>query len=219
MSEKELFVSFEGVEGCGKSTQIFLLADYLLDNNIPHVVSREPGGSKTGRKIRDILLDTTNTNLNSTAELLLYAADRSQHLSEVINPAIAEGNVVLCDRYIDATSAYQGYGRQLDSDLVDQLNAIASNGLKPDITFLITCPVEVGLTRALRRSKLESANAMRFENEDLSFHKRVMEGYEQALEDEPERIVEIAGVRPIKDVHQNIIDVLMDKFGDRIGLD
>ena len=205
------FITFEGIEGCGKTTQINLLADFLSVSNLPFVVTREPGGSSIGNKIRSILLDTDNDDITSKTELLLYAADRTQHVETIILPALQEGKVVLCDRYCDATSAYQGDGRGLDKALIKGLNVIASGGLNPGLTFLIDCPVEVGIKRAIERSGHENAKEMRFEKEALSFHRKVLTGYREIAEAESHRVVVVNGHRPVEEVHKTIVKVFLDK--------
>ena len=206
------FVTFEGIEGCGKSTQIKLLADYLSGRNHPYLLTREPGGTNIGNKIRAILLNTENTDITSRAELLLYAADRAQHIETVIKPAISDGKAVLCDRFTDATCAYQGKGRGIDPHLISELNTIASGGIQPDMTFLIDCPVDVGLERAIRRAEEEAGKKeMRFESEDLSFHERVRAGYLEVAGKEPQRVIIIDGNRPVEEVHDNIVSIFLNR--------
>lgn len=213
-----VFITFEGIEGCGKSTQIALLADYLSASDIPFVVTREPGGSGIGRRIRKILLDTENRDITYRTELLLYAADRAQHIEEMIIPALDNGKIVICDRFSDATTAYQGYGRGLDMDMVDTLNDIAIQGLKPDLTFFIDCPVEVGLERALKRSGRESPSEMRFEKEDISFHRKVREGYRRISGADPQRIVTVDGSNSVEDVHREILRIFLERVGSKDSL-
>ncbi len=145
------FITFEGIEGCGKTTQIKLLEQHLTEKGFKVLLTREPGGCPIADQIRAILLDAANSAMTPSAELLLYAAARSQHVEEVIKPALADDCIVLCDRFTDATVAYQGYGRGLDLDSIGYLNQLATSGLKPQLTILLDCPVEVGLKRALAR--------------------------------------------------------------------
>ena len=146
-----MFITFEGIEGCGKTTQVERLDRLLEERRIPHLVTREPGGTRLGGYIRGILLDRDHGEMEGLTELLLYGADRAQHVAEVIRPALAAGRWIVCDRFADATAAYQGYGRGQDLDLIRRLNLAATQGVWPDLTVLLDCPVEVGLERARRR--------------------------------------------------------------------
>jgi dTMP kinase len=212
MSSSELrgqLVVFEGVEGAGKSTQIQHLLSWLdqtgwhawLQKHLeqqhlstaPVLVTREPGGTVLGQQLRRLLLDTALTateGLSERAELLLYAADRTQHVQRVLSSAIAQGVLVLCDRYTDSTLAYQGYGRGFDLDLVRQLNLIATEGLVSDLTFWLDLDVQQGLQRARQRqSVLEGKDRM--ETAELSFHRRVQQGFKAIAQAEPQRVVRI----------------------------
>jgi len=188
-----MFITFEGIEGSGKSTQIAYAADYLARCGRPTVVTKEPGGTRIGAQIRAILLDPVNTDMDPGAELFLYAADRRQHISEVIRPALESGKTVICDRFHDSTIAYQGFSRQLDGELIQTLNRWVLDGLSPDMTFLLDLEPSVGLARAWqevdqgRRAEQE----MRFEHEALSFHRNVREGYLKLARQAPERFVVI----------------------------
>ncbi len=189
-----IFITFEGIEGSGKSTQIALLRDALLKQSCAVVQTREPGGCAIADQIRGILLDPQNSALNPTAELLLYAAARAQHVNEVIAPALDQGQLVLCDRYTDATLAYQGNGRGLDRHLIEELNTLAAGKIVPDLTFLIDLPAEIGLARALsREAALQDSSEGRFEREALAFHHRVREGYLAIAKSEPDRFVLVDG--------------------------
>ena len=148
-----MFITFEGIDGCGKSTQISRFEKTLKEKGIPSVVTREPGGTKIGQTIRKILLDLDNAHMAPLAELFLYAADRAQHVSEVINPALEAGKWVISDRYFDATTVYQGVVLGRHEKLIEQLNREATLGCKPDITFLLDCPAEVALQRRAKRGK------------------------------------------------------------------
>ena len=189
-----MFITFEGIEGCGKSTQAKRLVNRLRELAVPLVFTLEPGGTTVGQKIRRILLDSRNQHLSPLAELLLYAADRAQHVEEVIKPALEQEKWVLCDRFFDATTVYQGYARGLDMKLIVTLNEKASPGIRPDITFLIDCAVEVGLKRALKRNKIQFQEGQdRFEREKKDFHEAVREGYLNMAMEDPERFVVVDG--------------------------
>ncbi|ALC16710.1 thymidylate kinase [Desulfuromonas soudanensis] len=173
-----LFITFEGIEGSGKTTQIRLLAERLGKAGKAVVATREPGGCPIADMVRQILLSPGSAALVPRAELLLYAAARAQHVDEVIIPALKEGKIVLCDRFIDATLAYQGHGRRLDASLIDRLNQLATGGLSPDLTLLLDMPAEKGLRRARQRNEDQNlGNEDRFEQESLAFHSRVRQGY------------------------------------------
>jgi len=172
-----LFITFEGIEGCGKTTQIKRLAKRLHDRGVNFVSTLEPGGTRIGQDIRRVLLDSNNRRLAPLAELILYAADRAQHIEEIIRPALDQGKWVLCDRFFDATVAYQGAGRGLDMDLIMTLNEKVTKGIRPDITLLLDCPPEMGIERALKRNNLSRDGQDRFEREVMEFHKRVRAGY------------------------------------------
>jgi dTMP kinase len=189
-----LFITLEGIEGCGKSTQARRLADRLRGLKIPVTLTLEPGGTRIGQDIRGILLNTGNLGLSPLAELLLYAADRAQHISEVIRPSLSNGKWVISDRFFDATLAYQGYGRNQDISLINDLNQRACLGISPDKTFLIDCPVEIGLERAFRRNReLNQEGQARFEREKVAFHESVRKGYLMIAGHEPERFIIIDG--------------------------
>ena len=186
---KGTFITFEGIEGSGKSTQITLLANYLTARGIRNVLTREPGGTLIGDQVRRILLDPANRSLDPTAELLLYAASRAQHLREIILPALASGMTVLCDRFSDATLAYQGYGRGLDIEMIRSLDRIVTTGMRPDLTILFDIEAISGIARARGRNNSLGLEAeARFENEELAFHDRVRQGYLKLVALEPDRI-------------------------------
>lgn len=174
-----MFITFEGIEGCGKSTQIKRLTAWLKEQGREVVNTLEPGGSRIGQELRKILLTMESTDLTSQAELFLYLADRAQHMGSLIRPALAEGKVVLSDRFADSTVAYQGYGRGLDPKLLHTLNEVAVDGHWPDLTLVLDLDPEIGLKRALKRNMEEGLTCEegRFEAEAMSFHKKVREGY------------------------------------------
>lgn len=167
-----LFIAFEGADGCGKSTQLQFFADHLESLNIDVVRTREPGGCPIAEKLRDILLDKANSDMTAEAEALLYAAARAEHVRQVIKPAVDTGKVVLCDRFVYSSIAYQGYGRQLDIEKVWQINKFAISGYMPDVTVFINIPPERAFER-MNENKVHD----RLESEDISFHKRVFDGF------------------------------------------
>ncbi len=184
-----LFITFEGVEGSGKTTQIRRLKGYLKKRGIPCRTTREPGGCAISEKIRRILLNPDHRAMTPLSELFLYEASRAQHVREVIEPSLKEGVNVLCDRFNDATVAYQCYGRKIDLGKVEELNRLASQGIRPDITFLLDCPSDLGLKRALRRNRtLNREREARFEKEAIQFHLRVRRGYLSIARKEPDRV-------------------------------
>lgn len=185
-----MFITFEGIEGCGKSTQIALLEQAMIAAGHRVVRTREPGGCPISDQIRSVLLDADNCSMVAITELMLYGAARAQHLAEVIRPALDQGRIVLCDRFSDATRAYQAFGRQLDRQQVEQVNQLACQGLTPDITILLDCPVEIGLARAQRRiAGSIGPREERFELEALEFHQRVRNGYLTLAAEAPERFI------------------------------
>ena len=207
-----MFISFEGIEGSGKSTQIEHAGDFLKKRGIDCCVTREPGGTDIGRRIRAILLDPRNVNLDPLAELLLYMADRAQHLSQIIKAALVENRTVLCDRYFDATVAYQGHARGLDMEMITQLHRQAFENLKPDFTFLLDLDPAEGLARAWRQideGDREAAET-RFEEEKIVFHEKVREGYLNLVRQEPERFVVIDAARDEAGVWEQIRAVLSE---------
>lgn len=174
-----MFLTFEGMEGCGKSTQCKKLIEHFVRQGHDVLHTLEPGGSRLGKELRRILLDPKNSDLSAASELFLYLADRAQHISSVIRPALEEGRTVLCDRFADSTVVYQGYGRGLDPSLLHSLNDVAVQGLWPDVTILLDVHPEIGLKRALVRNMRDNKAATegRFEAESLEFHSRIREGY------------------------------------------
>jgi dTMP kinase len=203
------FITFEGIEGSGKSTQITLLHAHLTQNGFEVTLTREPGGTPVGDRIRKILLDPANKALDPTAELLLYAASRAQHISEVILPALAAGRIVLCDRFSDATLAYQGYGRGLSIQMIGELDRIVTAGLKPQLTILFDIDARTGLGRARGRNTRKGLQAeARFENENITFHTRVRDGYFLLASREPERIRLVNGALRSEEVHREVREIV-----------
>ncbi len=195
---KGYFISFEGIDGSGKSTQIDRLSSFLTGNGYEVVLTREPGGTEIGEKIRNIILDKSNADMSYMTEALLYAASRAQHVSEVIAPAVEAGKIVICDRFVDSSIAYQGAGRQL-GDSVDIINRYAVNGCMPDITFLMKVRPDVSSSRINKR-ELD-----RIEMENAEFYKRVYSGYEKLERAFPGRIIGIDAAGSIKDIENTII--------------
>lgn len=195
------FITFEGVEGCGKTTQIKLLSEFLTTHGMQTVLTREPGGCPIADKIRTILLDADNRALSPLAELMLYAAARTQHVTEVISPALETGKIVLCDRFCDATVAYQSFGRGIERSIIDSLNQQACQGVSPDLTVLVDCDPKLGLERARKRIETSSGpREERFELEALTFHQRVRAGYQQLAIDDPDRFLIIDGSGTIEEI-------------------
>jgi dTMP kinase len=204
----------EGIEGSGKTTQMQQLSAYFEMRGRSCVLTREPGGTSLGEKIRAILLDPASTELVPTAELLLYMADRAQHINSLIKPGLAEGKVVLCDRYFDATIVYQGFARGLDTGLICELHRILFEDLKPDITFLLDLAPRIGLARAWKQldNGTRAGTESRFEEETISFHEKVRAGYVELARREPERIRVVDGSRDEKKVQEDIQAVLAEYF-------
>jgi dTMP kinase len=199
------FITFEGVEGCGKTTQIKLLSEFLSTRGMRTILTREPGGCPIADKIRAILLDAENRAIAPLTELMLYAAARAQHVHEVIAPALSAGHIVLCDRFSDATVAYQSFGRGIDRGVIDTLNRHACQGASPDLTVLVDCDPRIGLERARRRIEATSGpREERFELEALAFHQRVRTGYLQLAADEPDRFLIINGADSIEQIFATI---------------
>jgi dTMP kinase len=201
------FITLEGIDGCGKTTQLQMLEQYLAGTGLPFVSTRQPGGTALGRLIRAALLDPAHGHVEPLAELLLYAADRAQHVRELVRPALAAGSIVLSDRYADATVAYQGYGRGFDLNLIAELNELATGGLKPDLTLLFDLDVTTGLSRVNRRGDDLSAEAQadRLDREPSEFHERVRRGYLEMAAREPERFQIIPADRSVEEVHKLVI--------------
>lgn len=201
------FIAFEGIEGCGKSTQIRLLSGTLEARGVDHVLTREPGGTAAGDAIRRLVLDPAAA-IAPWCELLLYAAARAQHLEEVIRPALERGRHVLCDRFLDATRAYQGYGRGLPLDAIDRLHALGPLALEPDLTVLIDIDPQTALGRAAERDRGKSVDESRFEREAAAFHERVRRGYLDLARGSPGRFVVVDGRGTIAEVQAKIAAAL-----------
>ena len=212
------FITFEGIEGCGKSTQIRLLAEHLDSLGYSVVMTREPGGCRISDKIRAILLDAEHCGMSSMTELFLYAAARAQHVTDVILPALKRGDIVLCDRFCDATVAYQSAGRGIDPDTVEKLNQLACGVLRPDLTVLIDCDVKTGLDRARKRiDSNQGPREERFELEANEFHQKVRDSYLKLAKNAPHRFITVDGGGAVAAVAANIIDqVLQNRLNNNM---
>lgn len=211
------FIIFEGVEGCGKTTQIKRTYEWLLAHRSgdapPVILTREPGGTQVGQALRQLLLDVgPREPLQERAELLLYAADRSQHVEQVIKPQLEKGAIVLCDRYTDSTIAYQGYGRGLNLELIVQVNYIATDGLAGDLTLWLDVAPEIGLARAQTRG-----NCNRMEEENLTFHRRVQQGYAALARAYPQRIARVDASLGEDEVQAQIQTLLINHIPDLVA--
>jgi dTMP kinase len=200
---KGLFISFEGIEGTGKSTQTRLLADYLKGKGISVISTAEPGGTAISLKVRELLLSLDSRGMDPVTELLLYNASRVQHIKEVIMPALERGDVVITDRFSDSTIAYQGYGRGIDLRLIDSLDLISTGRLRPQITILLDLDVETGLKRNMEINKND-----RLELEDISFHKRVREGFINIALKEKGRVKLVECKGSAGEVHNKIVEII-----------
>ena len=200
-----MFITFEGPEGSGKTSQIVALAAFLTEHNYPVLATREPGGTRIGDQVRACLHDVANREMTAVAEMLLYSASRAQHVAEIIRPQLAAGAIVLCDRFVDSTLAYQGYGRGLDLDALKLISRFATAGLKPDLTLFLDIDVEVGLARRLANE--EEMN--RLDLETLSFHQRVRAGYHELMALEPARWLMVDADRPFADVQQELQTIVL----------
>jgi len=205
-----MFISFEGIEGSGKTTQIKHIVKFLQDNGHDCIITREPGGTRIGEKIRAILLDPASNDIDPLTELLLYTADRVQHIREFVYPFLSAGKTVLCDRFYDATVVYQGFARGLDIGLIDKLHKLLLDNLKPDITILLDLPPEKGLSRAWKQIENGDRESVetRFEEEKLSFHNKVRSGYLELARLEPERFRVIDASIDENQVRNEIIKIL-----------
>lgn len=207
------FITFEGLDGCGKSTQLERLAVVLRSQGIDVVTTREPGGTEIGESIRAVLLDSRTNDLDPMAEMALMFASRAQQLAQVIEPALAQGRWVLCDRFTDSTEAYQGGGRQLGSDAVLRLHEVLCRGLWPDLTILMDSDVEHSVRRARRRNLAATADGSeadenRFEQENTTFFTRVQEAFRAIAAREPRRVAMVNARRPAEIVHPEIIRIV-----------
>ncbi len=204
-----LFLTFEGCDGCGKTTVLNRVSVLLKEKGIPFLLTREPGGSKIAEEIRNVILDKKNTEMDPRCEALLYAASRRQHLVEIVLPALEKGIHVLSDRYLDSSLAYQGYARGIGMEEVYSINLFAIDGMLPDLTFFLDLPPEEGLAR-IRKNETREVNRLDLEKEN--FHKKVYEGYKILLENYPERIVRIDAKKTVEEESQEIFDILAKRI-------
>ena len=203
-----MFITLEGVEGSGKTTAAKGLIKILEDEGYEVIYTREPGGNKIAESIRDIILDTNNTDMDPRTESLLYAAARRQHLVDVIKPALVANKIVICDRFIDSSVAYQGYARNIGPEFIEEINDFAIAGFRPELTFLIDINPEVGLER-INKDKNREIN--RLDLEEIDFHKSVYNGYHELAVKEPNRIKVIEGERPVVDVVADIYQIIKSR--------
>jgi dTMP kinase len=211
-----LFITFEGPDGSGKSTQIELVADFLRRKGYNIYCTREPGGSAIGDQIREVLHDVKNTEMSSRAEILLYSASRAQLVEQIILPRLAQGEVVLCDRYADSTYAYQGYGRQLDFATLRTITEFATQNLKPDLTIYLDLNVETGLQRKVEANAAGEGEWNRMDQLKIDFHQRVRSGYLEMAKNEPDRWLVVNASGTIEDINRSICDRLEKVLAERI---
>lgn len=198
--DRGLFITFEGADGCGKTTQLNMLSEYLTEKGFDVVVTREPGAKGLGEKLREILLNYEGV-VSDRCEAFLFLADRAQHVDVIVKPAVALGKIVLCDRHTDSTVAYQGYGRGQDIDRINLLNNIATDGMKPDLTFVFDIDVETSQQRVgSEKDRMESAG--------MDFHNRVRQGYLKLAENEPNRIKVIDAKKSIPNIHDEVVEII-----------
>lgn len=197
--DKGLFITVEGTDGCGKTTQINLMKEYIKQKGYNVVLTREPGGTNIGEKIRTIILDPQNVEMKASTELLLYTAARAQLVSEVIKPAVGRGEIVICDRFIDSTYVYQGFGRGIDIEVINDVNRAALGGIMPDITFFFDISPEIALQR-----RVNASGADRIEKEKMDFHRRVYSGYKKLASMYPDRIKSINSNRSIEEIAEDV---------------
>lgn len=195
-----LFITFEGPDGCGKTTQMNLLAQYFEKKGKKVVLTREPGGKGLGEKVREILLNY-NGEVSDRCESFLFLADRAQNIDIIVKPAVKQGEIVLCDRHIDSTVAYQGYGRGLDINEINMLNNLATGGKKPDLTLIFDVDVETSMKRVGKeKDRMESAG--------IDFHNRVRNGYLELATQEPDRIKVLDATKTIEEIHEKVVEIV-----------
>ncbi len=200
---KGLFITIEGADGSGKSTQIERLRRYLEDKHYEVVLTREPGGTIISEAIRNVTLNKDYMEMSHTTEALLYAASRAQHVEQFIKPSLNEGKVVICDRFVDSSVIYQGYARGLGMENIEAINSYATGGLQPDLTILLDIDAEEGLKRKKDQKELDRLELQKFE-----FHKKVSEGYKKLAKKHPERIYAIDALLPVESIHEEVVKVI-----------
>jgi len=205
-----MFITVEGPDGSGKTTQLALLVEGLRQHGYDVVVTREPGGTTVGNSIRSVLLSPEHHEMTPRVEMMLYAASRAQNVDQVIRPALARGAVVVCDRFVDASVAYQGYGLQYDLQEVQSINEWATNGVTPDLTFLF----DLTPSRASERMK-ERGQLDRIESRDVAFHERVYEGFQTLLRENPERMVRIDADQSVESIQDEVLDFTLEQLNER----
>jgi len=215
LSSPGVFITFEGIDGSGKTTQLARARDWLAGGGLEVVVAQEPGGTRIGSEIRRILLDAANKELRPVPELLLYFASRAQNIEEVIRPALEAGKVVLSDRFTDATLAYQGYGRELGAEAVRAVEQVACGGLRPDLTLFLDLAPAAAVPRALRRNAGGGADESRMEREDRAFYQRVYEGYLSIAREEPRRFRRVEASGEVEQVATRVEQILDDFLRER----
>jgi len=207
---KGMFITVEGPDGSGKTTQLQLLVRSLTEKGYEVVVTREPGGTKVGNSIREVLLSPEHDEMTPRVEMMLYAASRAQNIDQVIRPALKRGAIVVCDRFVDASIAYQGYGLQYDLNQILSLNEWATAGIKPDLTFLFDLTPDQASRRMKDRGQLD-----RIESRDESFHQRVYDGFKKLLEQHPDRMVRIDANATIEMIQDEVLDITLERLHER----
>jgi dTMP kinase len=202
-----VFITFEGPDGSGKTTQIKLLEKYFKEKGYDILITREPGGTNISEQIRNVILDKNNMEMDKITEALLYAASRAQHVAQIIKPALLEGKAIICDRFVDSSIVYQGIGRNLGIDFIKKINDMATAGTQPDITFLMKLSPELGLNR-----KFSSDECNRLDMEKLEFHNKVYEGYLKLESLYPQRIIGVDASKSIEELYKDIVKIVENKL-------
>lgn len=210
-------ITFEGIEGSGKSTQIRLLSGWLEAQKIPHYCTREPGGTEIGSRIRQILLSDQTGILDPLTEVLLYMADRFQHISDIIRPRLESGELILSDRYHDSTVAYQGYARGLPLDWIDRIWKDSGNAIQPALTFILDVKPEIGIARSLRKLQDQKLDESRFEHESLEFHARVRRGFLKLAGENPSRYAVVDAAGSAESIHNKIVEIIQEFLKEHLA--